>query len=356
VTEAITGVDLVEWQFRIANGEPLPLMQDNVPLNGHAVEARLYAEDPERGFIPSTGRLLALDLPRGDGIRVDTGVEAGAEVSPFYDPMIAKVIAHAPSRSAALYRLADALDRTVAAGPRTNVAFLAALARAPGFRADDFDTGFIDRNLDTLGAVPQPLDAAAVAAGAERLVARQEERLAARVQLIDGQAHSPWGVADGFQLSGKRSTNLPLAADGLTVSAGVAIDVNGREITVEGVGPAPDARTIDAPDAVYVMRYGRQTIVRLAEADLDPAHTSGDGVVRAPMHGKVLALLVEKGARVEKGHRVAVIEAMKMEHTLTAPIDGAVTEIPVTVDSQVAENATIMVIEAAATDEAGASS
>jgi 3-methylcrotonyl-CoA carboxylase alpha subunit len=348
VTEAITGIDLVEWQFRIANGEPLPLTQDKVPLNGHAVEARLYAEDPERGFIPSTGRLIALDLPRGDGIRVDTGVEAGAEVSPFYDPMIAKVIAHAPSRGAALDRLAEALDRTVAAGPRTNVAFLAALARAPGFRADDFDTGFIDRNLDTLGAVPQPLDAAAVAAGAERLVAQQEERLAARVPLINGQAHSPWGLADGFQLSGKRSTDLPVAADGLTVSAGVAIDVNGREITVEGVGPAPDARTIDAAGAVYVLRYGRQTVVRLAEADLDPAHTSGDGVVRAPMHGKLLALLVEKGARVEKGHRVAVIEAMKMEHTLTAPIDGTVTEITATMGSQLAENATIMVIEAAA--------
>ena len=250
VTEAITGIDLVEWQFRIAAGEPLPLSQDKVPLNGHAVEARLYAEDPERGFIPSTGRLLALDLPRGEGIRVDTGVETGAEVSPFYDPMIAKVIAHAPSRNAALDRLADALDRTVAVGPRTNVAFLAALARAPGFRGDDFDTGFIERNLDTLGAVPQPLDAAAAAAAVDRLVAQQEERLRAQLRHVDGQAHSPWGVADGFQLSGLRSTTLPVTVDGVIVSAGVAYDAHGRQITVGGVGPAPDALTIDAPGAV----------------------------------------------------------------------------------------------------------
>jgi 3-methylcrotonyl-CoA carboxylase alpha subunit len=145
-----------------------------------------------------------------------------------------------------------------------------------------------------------------------------------------------------------------VVADGVTVSAGIAYDAYGRQIRVEGVGPAPDALTIDAPGAVYVLRHGRQTIVRLAEADLDPAHIGGDGIVRAPMHGKLLALLVEKGAKVEKGHRVAVIEAMKMEHTLTAPIDGTVTEIPTTVDSQVAENATIMVIEAAAADEAGA--
>ncbi len=165
VTEAVTGLDLVEWQFRIAAGEKLPLTQAQVPLNGHAVEARLYAEDPERGFLPSTGRLIALELPAGEGIRVDTGVEAGDEVTPFYDPMIAKLIAHGKTREAALDRLADALDKTIVIGPRSNAGFLAALCRAPAFRDGDFDTGFIDRNLAGLGAAPQGLDRAAVALG-----------------------------------------------------------------------------------------------------------------------------------------------------------------------------------------------
>ena len=145
VTEAITGLDLVEWQFRIAAGEKLPLTQERVPLNGHAVEARLYAEDPERGFLPSTGKILALRFPKAEGLRVDTGVEAGSDVTPFYDPMIAKLIAHGKNRAEALDRLAAALDKTVVIGPHSNASFLAALCRAPGFCAGDFDTGFIDQ-------------------------------------------------------------------------------------------------------------------------------------------------------------------------------------------------------------------
>src|SRR5215210_6983979 len=171
VTEAITGIDLVEWQFRIAAGEPLPLRQQQVPLQGHAVEARLYAEDPERGFLPSTGKLIALRFP--DGVRVDSGVEQGGEVSPFYDPMIAKLIAHAPDRATALDQLAEALDRTIVAGPRTNLGFLAALCRAPDFRAGCFDTGFIDTHLAELGAEPQGIDRAAAALGVRHLLERQ---------------------------------------------------------------------------------------------------------------------------------------------------------------------------------------
>src|ERR1051326_630237 len=162
VTEAVTGLDLVEWQFRVAAGEKLPAL--DVALAGHAVEARVYAEDPERGFLPSTGRIIALELPAHDGIRVDAGVEQGAQVTPFYDPLIAKVIAHAPDRGAALEALASALDRTLVAGPRTNLAFLAALCRARDFRNGRFDTGFIDRNLAALGAVAREPDRAAAAA------------------------------------------------------------------------------------------------------------------------------------------------------------------------------------------------
>src|ERR1041385_3855962 len=161
VTEAVTGLDLVEWQFGVAAGEALPLKQDQVRLAGHAVEARLYAEDPAHGFLPSTGKLVALQFPQGEGLRIDAGVETGNEVTPFYDPRIAKLIAHGQTREQALDRLAAALEQTVALGPRTNLGFLAALARAGELRAGNFDTGFIDRNLDALGAAPQSLDRAA---------------------------------------------------------------------------------------------------------------------------------------------------------------------------------------------------
>src|SRR5215211_9224794 len=166
VTEAITGLDLVELQFRVASGERLPFAQGDLAIQGHAIEARLYAEDPEREFLPSTGKLWALELPAGEGIRVDTGVEAGGEVTPYYDPMIAKIIAHADTRDEALDRLATALGDTLIAGPKTNTALLKRLCEARDFRAGRFDTGFIDRNLEALGAVALPSDPSVVAQGA----------------------------------------------------------------------------------------------------------------------------------------------------------------------------------------------
>src|SRR5215475_8021456 len=178
VTEAVTGLDLVEWQFRIAAGEKLPLAQHQVRLEGHAIEARLYAEDPERSFLPSTGRLLALQFPHAEGLRIDSGVETGSEVTPFYDPMIAKLIVHEKTRDQALDRLAAALEQTVVVGPHSNAGFLAALCRAPGFRAGDFDTAFIDSHLAELGGGPRELDRAAAALGAEKLIAREDERIA----------------------------------------------------------------------------------------------------------------------------------------------------------------------------------
>ncbi|MGE3145109.1 MAG: biotin carboxylase N-terminal domain-containing protein [Pseudorhodoplanes sp.] len=340
VTEMITGLDLVEWQFRVASGEKLPRGQGEVAPRGHAVEARLYAEEPERGFLPSTGKLLALNFPQGEGIRVDTGVEAGAQVSPFYDPMIAKVIVHAPAREAALARLAQALERTLVAGPRTNLAFLSALCRAPDFRAGAFDTHFIERNLEALGAVPQPPDGAAAAAGLDRLLA-QGGRAAARHDAL-----SPWDVNDGFQLSGERDSVMPLVVDGRNVDALVRYRSDGKRISIDGQGPDADSTVIDAGKAVYVLRNGRQTMVALRDFEAgDAEHQDGDGLVRAPMHGKILALLVENGARVSKGQRVAVIEAMKMEHGLTAPHDGLVKDIAVAAGAQVAEGAKIMVVE-----------
>ncbi|MGN6570561.1 MAG: biotin/lipoyl-containing protein, partial [Pseudolabrys sp.] len=336
------GLDLVEWQFRVAAGETLPLKQDQVRLAGHAVEARLYAEDPERGFLPSTGRLVALSFPDDATVRIDSGVEAGDAVTPFYDPMIAKVIAHAPTRNAALDALASALERTVVAGPRSNAGFLAALARADGFRNGGFDTGFIDRNMDALGATPRGLDRAAAATGARELIAREQARTA-------GEGSSPWDVADGFQLSGARRLALPVIADGEAVVAEVDYGRHGVSVAVEGEGAAADAVAIAQTDAVYVLRGGRQTKVALRDLALDQAgDAGGGGLVRAPMHGKVLAVLVEKGAQVARGQRVAIIEAMKMEHTLTAPVDGTVSEIAVARDAQVAEGAKVLVIEPSA--------
>ncbi|HSP48736.1 MAG TPA: biotin carboxylase N-terminal domain-containing protein [Pseudolabrys sp.] len=346
VTEAITGLDLVEWQFRVAAGEALPLTQAQVPLIGHAVEARLYAEDPERGFLPSTGRLLALNFPQHEGLRIDTGVEKGSEVTPFYDPMIAKLIAHGNSRNETLDRLAGALDKTVVVGPRSNAGFLAALCRAEGFRKGDFDTDFIDRNLAALGAAPQGLDRAAAALGTQKLVEGESARIAASLEREPGEPASPWDSGDAFQLAGARRLALPILAEGESVVAQIAYGSGGALVAIDGIAPASDAVVINAGDEVYVLRHGRQTVISLRDLTLDEAGDHGaGGLVRAPMHGKVLSLLVEQGARVRRGQRLAIIEAMKMEHTLTAPIDGTVAEIAVATDAQVAEGAKVMVIE-----------
>jgi len=345
VTEAVTGLDLVEWQFRIAAGEPLPLTQDQVPLQGHAVEARVYAEDPERSFLPSTGKLIALQFPAEDGLRIDAGVEAGREVTPFYDPMLAKLIAHGATRDQALDRLADALEKTIAIGLRSNLGFLVALARAPAFRGGDFDTGFIDAHLAELGAAPQALDRAGVALAAQKLLARERARVDASIEREPDQPASPWEAADAWQLAGTRRLVLPLIADGESVLAEIAYGARGPLVTVGGAEAAADAFTLAAAEAVYVLRHGRQTKVSLRNLVLDEAGDQGQGgLVRAPMHGKVLAILVEPGAPVKRGQRLAIIEAMKMEHTLTAPIDGVVAEIGAVQDAQVAEGARIMLI------------
>src|SRR5215510_6097784 len=215
--------------------------------------------------------------------------------------MIAKIVAHKASRSEAIDRLVGALEHTIVAGPRTNVAFLAALCRAGEFRDGRFDTDFIDRNLGALGAAPRPVDRGAAAAGAARLIAREAERIVRRGASI--APLSPWDVNDAFQLTGSR-----------TVSLGIRVD--GEDVSVDGVPAAPDSLAVDGVDAVYVLRGGRQTVVTLEDAAIDIEHLDGDGLVRAPMHGKLLVVLVATGDAVTKGQRLAVIEAMKMEHSL----------------------------------------
>jgi 3-methylcrotonyl-CoA carboxylase alpha subunit len=345
VTEAVTGLDLVEWQFRVASGEKLPLEQSHVRFDGHAIEARVYAEDAENGFLPSTGRIVAMELP--DDIRVDSGFATGGEVTPYYDAMIAKLIAHAPTREAALDRLAAALDRTVIAGPRSNVAFLAALTRASEFRQGKVDTGFIDRNLAALGAVPHKADSAAAALGVVRLLGREAESEFGDAPADEpAEAGSPWAASDGFQLGGTRSHALPVTIDGESAVATVTYGANGTRVAIEGAAPATDARVFEADDEAYVLRHGRQTRVCIKDFATATAEAgAGDGVIKAPMHGRVLAVDVAVGDRVAAGQRLAVIEAMKMEHTLRAPFAGTVTEVPVGAGQQVVEGEEIMVIE-----------
>src|SRR3954451_13590989 len=339
VTEAITGLDLVELQFRVAAGETLPLAQADVAINGHAAEARLYAEDPERNFLPSTGKLAALEFPKGESLCIDTGVENGSVVSPYYDPMIAKVIAHGRDRSEALSRLATALGKTVVVGPRNNAAFLARLASHPEFCAGNFDTGFIDRHLADLTRVDPETEAAVIGAGVAALLAPKAGEPPATPW------RDPWSAADGFSLGIQRQLDLDLVVDGQPRKASVTWR-DGPRVTVDGVPAARDARIVPTAGGVVAIGQGVQRLVALKSYDaVDVDDLDGDGTVKAPMHGKLLAIFVAAGANVTKGERVAVVEAMKMEHALLAPADGIVSEVSTQVGAQVAEGAKILTIE-----------
>ena len=345
VTEAVTGLDLVEWQFRIAAGEHLPLAQGDVQLDGHAIEARVYAEDPENGFLPSTGSIVALELP--PDLRVDSGVEAGGAVTPYYDSMVAKLIARGSTRQEAIDRLTHALDRTVIAGPRSNVAFLGALCRARAFRDGKVDTGFIDRNLTELDASRHAIDGAAAAAGVRELLRLTQAQSLLPDATADGvDDQSPWAASDGFQLGGQRVLAVAIVVDGENAEATVRYGSQGVLVAIDEVGPAADARVFTANDEAYVLRGGRQTRVRMKDfAAASGEVRAGDGIVKSPMHGRLLEILVAPGDRVSSGERLAVIEAMKMEHTLRAPIAGVVTRAPAKAGAQVVEGAEIVVIE-----------
>ena len=347
VTEEVTGLDLVEWQFRVAAGERLPLHQEQIRFDGHAIEARVYAEDPEHGFLPSTGTIVALQFP--ETVRVETGIEAGDDVPPFYDSMIAKLIARAPTRDGALDRLAKALDATLIAGVRTNVPFLANLCRADAFRQGKVDTGFIDRNLDALGAAPREPDWGAAASGAMHLLdamALAPQEKAVHEEGAAPDEYSPWSTDDGFQLGGRREISMPIAVDGEDAEAVVAYTPDGPRLSVRGVAPVSDAHLFQSGPQTYVLRGGRQTRVRVKEVAASTSEAGGgDNVIKAPMHGRVLELLAGVGDRVAFGQRLAVIEAMKMEHTLRAPFPAVVKELPVSSGAQVVEGAPIMVLE-----------
>ena len=335
VTEAITGLDLVEWQLRVASGEALPWTQGQLVVQGHAVEARLYAEDPAHDFLPSAGKLWALQFASGDGVRVDTGVAQGDAITPYYDPMIAKIIAHGATRGEALDRLSAALGHTLVAGPKTNIAFLRALCETRDFRDGAFDTGFIEGNLVALTSAARGRDDAAIRAGVRALLQRSPR---------SNRETSPWDARDGFQLGEARLEKLPVLVDGERVDTelqwpGPRVLLDGRD------GADADVAVVKAGEAIIVVRDGRQTWIR----EVDPfgaeaSHGVADGVIASPMHGRLIALFVKNGEQVVRGQRLAVIEAMKMEHALLAPQAGEVSELNLQVGAQVAEGARLMLV------------
>ncbi|MEO8176191.1 MAG: acetyl/propionyl/methylcrotonyl-CoA carboxylase subunit alpha [Sphingomicrobium sp.] len=318
VTEEITGQDLVEWQLRVASGETLPKRQDELSITGHAIEARLYAEDPAKGFLPSVGRLEHFDL--GEDGRIETGVEEGDAISPFYDPMIAKLIAHGGDRDEAIGRLAGMLDGVEVWPMRTNAGFLFNALLFPGFGSGEVDTGFIERNLDAL--VPDPVPDDALWRGAASVATALPE---------DEQA-----LAD---LSGFRMNAGPFAS--------VALGQGGQFRTVALDDDQPVAAVSGFRDDERVVAfYEGQAYEFALTARGSVGAAAGSGAIVAPMPGRVTAVEVTAGETVHKGQRLLTLEAMKMEHGLTAPFDGTVAELNAEAGAQVSEGAVLVRIEA----------
>ena len=347
VTEAVTGLDLVEWQFRVAAGEPLPLAQGQIACAGAAIEARVYAEDPEHNFLPSTGRIQVMNLKGEEGlrgVRVETGFAAGDSVTPYYDPMIAKVIVHGADRAEALAGLLKELDDAVIIGPKTNLAFLRALLRSREFRAGTIDTGYIDANLGRLGAQPHPPARRAVHAAARLLLERRDEGRASPLAPFD-----PWRVADSFELVGSRRIGLDVAVDGVPMRVHLIEGANVDPVTEREGGEDGDEITLhEANGGVYAFAGGRQAFVQLVDpfAKAEAGAGEGDAAVRAPMNGRLVKVAVEEGERVEAGQRLAVVEAMKMEHALVAPHAGVVRDLTAALGDQVEMGEAIMRVEA----------
>jgi acetyl/propionyl-CoA carboxylase alpha subunit len=314
----VTGLDLVEWQLRVAAGELLPLGQNQIELMGHAVEARLYAENPQTGFLPSTGRLDHFRLP--GTVRIDAGVEEEGEVTPFYDPMIAKLIAYAPTREAAISELCEACDEVEVWPVKTNAGFLARCLEAPAFIAGDVDTGFIERNLDELVPDPDPDETI--------------WRGAASVALAIDEEDEPLADLAGFRMNAAPKTSVGLGRGGEFRS--VALDDDVPMAAVSGF--RDDER-------VVVFTEGQAYEFELASRGLVGGHGIHDGEIVAPMPGRVTAVEVAAGEAVTKGQRLLTLEAMKMEHGLVAPFDGTVAEVAAEAGAQVGEGALLARVE-----------
>ena len=326
VTEAITGLDLVAWQIRVAQGEPLPITQAEVPLKGHAIEVRLYAEDPANDFLPATGTLaLYRESAPGPGRRVDSGVAEGDEVSPFYDPMLGKLIAWGETREEARLRLLAMLDEFAIGGLRTNLAFLRRIIAHPAFADAELDTDFIPRYQQDLLPPPAELADAFWPLAAQAYLSTAPSRVRA------DDAHSPWSSVSGLRLGGHREATLNLVCGMHTRSVKLHVDphhsvrLSGEHLEVEQDGVRRQMLAIRRADTLYLRWQGEMHAVRnfdpVAEADSSHAHQGG---LSAPMNGSIVRVLVDVGDQVEIGTALVVLEAMKMEHSIRANTAGTV--------------------------------
>jgi 3-methylcrotonyl-CoA carboxylase alpha subunit len=371
VTEAITGQDLVEWQIRVARGEALPLKQSELKIDGHAIEVRLYAEDPQRDFLPQTGRISHLTLPDQHknsipGVRVDTGVQEGADITIHYDPMIAKIITFGADRNEALARMRAALAATEVTGLNTNRAFLLSIVSHPAFANAELDTGFIPRHHDVLLPPPAPASDDILAIAAYAFL--RHEQQSQRQQADAADPFSPWGDGWGWRLGHKSHADLLLldgelrvmlradyTRDGLVVAA---VDKDNR-IAISGtrgndgsyrlqVGSRQcNARVLIGGHTLTVFVDGGEYHLRYVDPRLAvSANAASAGHLVAPMPGVVASLAVKVGDKVEKGAALIVVEAMKMEHTIVAPYDGTVKVIHYAVGDQVAEGKDLLELEA----------
>ncbi len=372
VTEMITGHDLVEWQLRVAAGEPLPVTQNDLTFSGHAIEARIYAENPEKGFLPSIGTLNTLDFPahvtftNGD-IRIDGGVQAGDTISPFYDPMIAKLIVRGADREQARARMVQALGQIRCVGLNTNIAFLRRLILDDAFATADLDTGLIERRNASLFPAAQATPPATLALALAALLA---DRGLTHSNLKHNRVQTdPWAQADGWRLSGRSTQSFELLDQGELIRLVMERDgsnwtfVHGTEhrpmewdvtqgsqgrhtVRVRLDGTDTTATVIVRHQDVHVFLDGSVTILNMHDA-VEHAQDEGSdhgGSLTAPMPGKIIALAVKAGDTVKSGDTLLVMEAMKMEHTITSPIDGTVTEVFFGTGDQVTDGAQLIAI------------
>jgi 3-methylcrotonyl-CoA carboxylase alpha subunit len=365
VTEMITGQDLVEWQLRVAAGEPLPLAQAALTLTGHAIEARVYAEDPARDFLPSTGLLAHLRAPaESTHVRIDTGVREGDQVTIHYDPMIAKLVVWDTDRAGAVRRLRAALAAYQVVGVTTNLAFLGAVAASSAYEAAELDTRFIERHrAELVGDEGRASDQVLALAALDVLLRRREE--AEEAARASADPHAPWHRTDGWRLNADYHHCMTFVDGGEIVRVvahyrrgGLLLDLPGGRLEVRGERRGQDDLVADLGGArlkATVIRSGADLVVmaqgrghRLTLHDPDAAaerEAGAGGSLVAPMPGKVVAVMVEAGATVKKGAPLLVLEAMKMEHTVTAPRDGKVAEVLYEAGALVSEGSQLLTLE-----------
>ncbi len=351
VSELITGQDFVEWQLRIASGEKLPLKQSEIVMNGHAIEARIYAEVPENNFLPTPGLIEYLHWPRENAeLRIDTGVEAGDWVSPHYDPMIAKMTSHGETRTTAINRLIDGLNTTGIIGPGQNLAFLIHLLNAKPFVDGTAHTSYIDAQ-PTEGFVISNHGKRLALAAAARYLANSDDHQTKKAGQSGSDPHSPWHEMAGWRLGRVAPRWLHLDCGGSRFEVVIKTDGEARWFDIDGQvideAAVTSAQIIQKAGSLYLFGFGGP--IKVIRFDPLQAHNSADDTKNkfiAPMPGKITAVNIEVDDRVAKGDVVMVLEAMKMEHAITAPFDGIIREVCVQQDQQVDGGVVLLAMDA----------